>query len=57
MSSIINLLTGKSKTYSKVLVEKIKDLTLDVDDIWISHDEVALFPSVLVKEVIEYKPH
>ena len=52
MSNIINPLMSKSKHHilnSKALVEKIKGITLDVDDIWISHDVVAIFPSVPVK--------
>ena len=28
-------------------------LILDVEDIWISHDVVALFPSVPVKEALD----
>ena len=56
MSNIINHILGKSKHHllnSKALVEKIKDLKLDADDIWISHDVIALFHNVLVKEVLD----
>ena len=56
MSNIMNPIIGKSKLHllnSKALVEKIKDLILDVDDIWISRDVEALFPSVPVKEALD----
>ena len=57
MSNIINPLIGKLKYHllnSKALVEKIKYLMLDADDIWILYDLVALFPSVLVKEALRH---
>ena len=55
MINMINPLIGKSKHHLlnfKGFVENIKDLKLDADDIWISHDVVALFPSVLVREAL-----
>ena len=56
MSNIINPLIAKSKHHllnSKALGEKIKDLQLDSDNIWISHDVVALFPCIPVKESLD----
>ena len=60
MSNIITPLIGKSKHHdplnSKVLIDKIKDLRWDEDEILIVHDEVALFPSVPVSEALDSIP-
>ena len=56
LSLLINPTIGKTEHHllnSKQLVDKIKDVVLAEDEIWISHDVVALFPSVPVDEALE----
>ena len=56
MSDLIKPLIGKTEHHflnSKELVTKIKDTKLTDEEIWISHDVVALFPSVPVDEALQ----
>lgn len=52
---MIKPLLGKTEHHllnSKELVTKVEDKVLEEDEIWISHDVVALFPSVPVEEAL-----
>ena len=53
LSALINPTIGKTNHHlknSKDLIDKIKDRVLLEEEIWISHDILALFPSVPVAE-------
>ena len=60
LSRIINPIIGQTSHHlnnPKDLKDKIEDITLDDDHIWISHDVVALFPSVPVPEALQVIQH
>ena len=56
LSNLINPTIGKTEHHlqnSKQLVDKIQNNVLSDEEIWISHDVVALFRSVPVDEALE----